>query len=37
MPHRTRAEERAAEIDISPTKLLAEIEQLRSELQASTA
>jgi molecular chaperone GrpE len=37
MPHRTRAEERAAEIDISPTKLLADIEQLQGELQASTA
>jgi molecular chaperone GrpE len=37
MPHRTRAEERAAEIDISPTKLLADIEQLRGELQATTA
>ncbi len=31
MPHRTRAEERAAEIDISPTKLLADIEQLTGE------
>jgi molecular chaperone GrpE len=31
MPHRTRAEERAAEIDISPTKLLADIEQLTKE------
>jgi molecular chaperone GrpE len=37
MPNRTRAEERIDEIDISPTKLLADIEQLRSELQASTA
>jgi len=37
MPHRTRAEERIDEIDISPTKLLADIEQLRGELQASTA
>ena len=37
MPHRTRAEERIDEIDVSPTKLLADIEQLRSELQASTA
>src|SRR4051812_2073107 len=36
-PHRTRAEERAAEIDISPTKLLADIEQLKGELQAATA
>jgi molecular chaperone GrpE len=31
MPHRTRAEERAAEIDISPTKLLADIERLTQE------
>ena len=31
MPHRTRAEERMAEIDISPTKLLADIEQLTKE------
>jgi molecular chaperone GrpE len=31
MPHRTRAEERAAEIDISPTKLLADIELLTTE------
>jgi molecular chaperone GrpE len=37
MPHRTRAEERIDEIDVSPTKLLADIEQLRAELQASTA
>ena len=37
MPHRTRAEERIDEIDISPTKLLAYIDQLRSELQATTA
>jgi len=37
MPHRTRAEERIDEIDVSPTKLLAEIEQLRGELQATTA
>lgn len=37
MPHRTRAEERIDEIDISPTKLLADIDQLRSELQATTA
>ena len=36
MPHRTRAEERAAEIDISPTKLLADLEQVRGELQAAT-
>jgi molecular chaperone GrpE len=37
MPNRTRAEERIDEIDISPTKLLADIEELRSELQAATA
>jgi molecular chaperone GrpE len=37
MPHRTRAEERIDEIDVSPTKLLAEIEQLRTELKAATA
>ena len=30
--HRTRAQERAAEIDISPTKLLADIEQLKADL-----
>src|SRR3954453_5066006 len=36
-PHRTRAEERAAEIDISPTKLLADIEQLKAELGATSA
>ena len=37
MPHRTRADERIDEIDISPTKLLADIDQLRTELAASTA
>jgi len=37
MPHRTRAEERIDEIDISPTKLLADIEQLRNELEATSA
>ena len=37
MPHRTRAEERAAEIDISPTKLLADIEQLTKERDAALA
>ena len=37
MPHRTRAEERIDEIDLSPTKLLADIELLRVELQATTA
>lgn len=34
---RTRAEERAAEIDISPTRLLADIEALRAEAAAATA
>jgi molecular chaperone GrpE len=33
--HRTRAEERADEIDIRPTKLLADIESLRGELSAA--
>ena len=33
--HRTRADERADEIDISPTKLLADIETLRSQAEAS--
>ena len=33
--HRTRAEERADEIDISPTKLLADIETLRGQAEAS--
>ena len=37
MPHRTRAQERIDELDVSPTKLLADIEQLRNELQAATA
>ena len=35
MTHRTRAQERAAEIDISPTKLLADIEQLKAEQEAA--
>jgi molecular chaperone GrpE len=35
--HRTRAEERAGEIDISPTKLLADIEALRAEADAAKA
>ena len=35
MPHRTRAQERADEIDISPTKLLAEIDQLKAELEVA--
>jgi molecular chaperone GrpE len=34
---RTRAEERAAEIDISATTLLAEIERLKGELEGATA
>jgi molecular chaperone GrpE len=33
--HRTRAQERADEIDVSPTKLLAEIERLNGELEAA--
>ena len=35
--HRTRAQERADEIDISPTKLLAEIESLKGELSGASA
>jgi molecular chaperone GrpE len=35
MTHRTRAQERAAEIDVSPTKLLADIEQLKAEQEAA--
>jgi molecular chaperone GrpE len=37
MSQRTRAQERMDEIDVSPTKLLADIEQLQSELAASQA
>ncbi len=37
MTQRTRAQERADEIDISPTKLLADIEQLNTELEAARA
>lgn len=37
MAQRTRAQERMDEIDISPAKLLADIEQLKSELAASQA
>ena len=33
--HRTRAQERAEEIDVRPTKLLADLEALRGELAAS--
>jgi len=35
MTHRTRAQERADEIDVSPTKLLAEIERLNGETDAA--
>jgi hypothetical protein len=35
MSQRTRAQERAAEIDVSPTKLLADIEQLKADLAAT--
>jgi molecular chaperone GrpE len=35
MTHRTRAQERADEIDISPTKLLAEIERLNGEAETA--
>ena len=37
MPHRTRAQERVEELDVSPTKLLADIEKLKAELAASQA
>ena len=37
MPHRTRAQERVEELDVSPTKLLADIEQLKGELEESRA
>jgi molecular chaperone GrpE len=37
MPHRTRAEERVDEIDISPSKLLADLEQVRGELKSASA
>ncbi|MBF6606369.1 MAG: nucleotide exchange factor GrpE [Chloroflexi bacterium] len=37
MPRRTRAEERAAEIDVSPTKLLADIEGLTAEREEARA
>jgi molecular chaperone GrpE len=37
MTQRTRAQERIDELDVSPTKLLADIEELRSELDASKA
>ena len=35
MPHRTRAQERVDEIDISPAKLLEQIDQLKGQLEAS--
>src|SRR5829696_4760925 len=35
MTQRTRAQERAEEIDVSPTALLGEIEQLKAELDAA--
>jgi len=37
MTQRTRAQERVDEIDISPTKLLGDIEQLKADLAAATA
>jgi molecular chaperone GrpE len=37
MTQRTRAQERIDELDVSPTKLLAEIEQLKNELETSKA
>jgi len=33
--HRTRAQERIDEIDVSPTKLLADIEALKGELEST--
>ena len=36
-PHRTRADERAEDIDIRPTKLLADIEDLKGQLAAAAA
>ncbi len=36
-PHRTRAQERIDELDVSPTKLLADIDLLKAELAATTA
>ena len=35
MTHRTRAQDRADEIDVSPTRLVAEIERLTGELEAA--
>jgi molecular chaperone GrpE len=37
MPHRTRADERIDELDVSPTKLLADIEALKAELETTKA
>jgi molecular chaperone GrpE len=37
MPHRTRAQERMDEIDVSATKLLADMDALKSELEATKA
>ena len=37
MPNRTRAQERIDEIDVSPTKLVADIEQLQGELAGDKA
>ena len=37
MTQRTRAQQRADEIDISPTKLLGDIEELKTELEAASA
>src|SRR5260221_7528760 len=37
MTQRTRAQERVDELDVSPTKLLADIEQLKGELETSRA
>jgi molecular chaperone GrpE len=37
MPHRTRAQERIDEIDISPTKLLEQIDQLKGQLETADA
>jgi molecular chaperone GrpE len=37
MTQRTRAQQRADEIDISPTKLLGDIEELKTELDAASA
>ena len=36
-PHRTRAQERIDELDVSPSKLVAEIESLKAELESARA